>query len=115
LSSVAKDQNERVFCLRQLLQINPNNEMAIQGPSALGVSSEPEKAAAPRNVIPLPPADKIKAALQALRPILERLTTTQDPYADLLWKHKTRNRAGSAPRPCSRWPSGASPCCCCCA
>ncbi len=94
LSSVAKDQNERVFCLRQLLQINPNNEMAIKGLQALGVSSEPEKAAAPRNIIPLPPADKIKAALQALKPILERLTTTQDPYADLLWKHKTRNRAG---------------------
>src|SRR5512146_826638 len=37
LSSVAKDDQERIFCLKQLLAINPNNENAIKGLKQLGV------------------------------------------------------------------------------
>lgn len=36
LSSVAKDNTERAFCLRQLLAINPNNENAIKGTQGIG-------------------------------------------------------------------------------
>src|SRR5260221_13510389 len=36
LSSVAKDDQERAFCLKQLLSINPNNEHALKGLKQLG-------------------------------------------------------------------------------
>src|SRR5437016_3329546 len=41
LSSVAKDDQERIFCLKKLLEINPNNENAIKGLQQLGVGPEP--------------------------------------------------------------------------
>ncbi len=96
LSSVARDNKERVFCLRQLLQINPQNEMAIKGLKALGVSvgDTPEEAAAPRSAIPQPAADRITAARATLDPIIQRVLTRPDPYADIRWVHKERNRAG---------------------
>ena len=38
LSSVARDNKERIFCLKQLLEINPKNEHALKGLQALGVA-----------------------------------------------------------------------------
>lgn len=38
MSSVARNNDERLFCLKNLLQINPQNEMAIKGLQALGVN-----------------------------------------------------------------------------
>src|SRR5258706_4224731 len=46
LSSVAKDDKERIFCLKQLLAINPNNENAIKGLRQLGVGVEDQPASA---------------------------------------------------------------------
>src|SRR5258707_5813392 len=37
LSSVAKDNQERIFCLKQLLALDPNDENAIKGLKQLGV------------------------------------------------------------------------------
>src|SRR5258708_14435932 len=73
LSSVAKDDQERTFCLKQLLTINPNNENAIRGLKQLGVNVE---AGAP----PPPPAagvpqvddQKLSASIAQLDPILQR-------------------------------------------
>ncbi len=36
LSSVAKDDKDRIFCLKKLLDVNPNNEFAIKGLRQLG-------------------------------------------------------------------------------
>ncbi len=94
LSSVAKDKKEQIFCLRQLLQINPENEMALKGLRALGVSATPEEPAAAKSAIPQPDPEKIAAAQAALESILPRVMQQPDPYADLKWTHKTRNRAG---------------------
>ncbi len=38
LTSVAIDSNERIFCLKRILDINPQNERAIQGLQALGTT-----------------------------------------------------------------------------
>src|SRR3954451_4679688 len=40
LSSVAKDDKERIFCLKQLLAINPDNENAIKGLRQLGIGDD---------------------------------------------------------------------------
>ncbi|MEO8609635.1 MAG: tetratricopeptide repeat protein [Chloroflexota bacterium] len=40
LVSVARDQRERLFCLNKLLDINPNNEMALQSLQQLGLTRE---------------------------------------------------------------------------
>ena len=45
LSSVARDDKERLFCLRQLLTVNPENEFALKGLRALG--AEPVTASQP--------------------------------------------------------------------
>jgi tetratricopeptide (TPR) repeat protein len=40
LVSVSRDQRERLFCLNKLLEINPNNEMALQSLQQLGLTRE---------------------------------------------------------------------------
>ncbi len=97
LSSIAKDQQERIFCLRQILEINPANEMAVKGLKALGVavSTESGQAAAPaRSAVPIPTAEKISAARKALPPILNGLQAQDDPLSNVKWVRKRRNRAG---------------------
>jgi tetratricopeptide (TPR) repeat protein len=96
LSSVARDNKERVFCLRQLLQINPQNEMALKGLRSLGVSpgDKPDEPAKPTSTVPLPDAEKLSAAQQDIDAIIAATTTMADPYADIEWVHKERNRAG---------------------
>lgn len=94
LSSVAKDDKERAFCLRQLYQINPQNQMAIKGLAALGITPEPAATAAPKSTVPRPTPDKINTALAEADPLLRDLMTPDDPYGDLAWTHKTRRRAG---------------------
>src|SRR5690606_15187850 len=47
LSSVAPDDRERVFCLKQVLALNPHHEFALKGLAALGQlapSAEPSAA-----------------------------------------------------------------------
>ncbi len=95
LSSVAKDNKERVFCLRQLLQINPNNEMALKGLKAMGIAGdEPTRTAEVQSGVPRPQPEKVLAAQQALESIIERVTQQPDPFENIEWVHKRRNRAG---------------------
>ncbi|MBN2469659.1 MAG: hypothetical protein JXN59_02950, partial [Anaerolineae bacterium] len=96
LSSVAKDQQERIFCLRQLLQINPENEMAIKGLKALGaaVTAGEGQAAAPTSGVPRPAEAKIAAARSTLPSLLEEAARQEDPLSAIDWVQKRRNRAG---------------------
>jgi tetratricopeptide (TPR) repeat protein len=45
MSGVLESLDERIYCLRRVLEINPNHEMARKGLRALGVSDEPAPAA----------------------------------------------------------------------
>ncbi len=94
LSSVARDNQERIFCLRQILQINPQSELAIRGLQALGVSTTEPQAARPVSTVPRPSPERIKAAQRALGPIIQAATSREDPYNQIQWVHKRRNRAG---------------------
>jgi tetratricopeptide (TPR) repeat protein len=40
LTSVARDQRERLFCLNKLLEINPNSDMGLQSLQQLGLTRE---------------------------------------------------------------------------
>src|SRR5436190_16452601 len=51
LSSVAKDDKERIFCLKQLLNINPNNENAIKGLRQLGIGPGGAAASSPEAAV----------------------------------------------------------------
>lgn len=95
LSSVAKDQQERIFCLRQILEINPENEMAQKGLKAMGVAADTQAGSgtAVASSVPRPAAEKIAAARQELRPLLVGLQR-ENPLSDINWVHKRRNRAG---------------------
>src|SRR5258706_10062108 len=61
LSSVAKDDQERIFCLKKILEINPNNENAIKGLRQVGGGPEPRRDPTPSGIrklnTPLPKRD----------------------------------------------------------
>jgi tetratricopeptide (TPR) repeat protein len=72
LASVARDKRERVFCLQNLLKINPNNEPGIKALQALGIApeavvkptpkAEPPPAPQPAPAAPPPPIIKRTSA-----------------------------------------------------
>ncbi|MBN1287820.1 MAG: tetratricopeptide repeat protein [Anaerolineae bacterium] len=96
LSSVAKDNQERVFCLRQLLQVNPQNEMALKGLRALGVAAAPGPAADRPAAAGVPVAGD--QTLKAVQPLLDQFlaeyTAPVEPDFGFQWARKTRGRAG---------------------
>jgi len=118
LASVARDAQERVFCLNRILEINPNNETALKALEGLQAASAPAPAPAqsPALVKRLPnaPDTKKAAAEETARtqtpgvplPSMERISETQsaldaiisrslEPIPDTIkWTHKTHNRAG---------------------
>lgn len=116
LASVARDAQERLFCLQKILDINPNNDTARKAVEGLQSASAPPPPPAPTvkrlpNApdtkpktttaevmraqvpgVPLPGADRVAEAQKAvdalIRRSLEPLPTT------IKWTHKTRARAG---------------------
>jgi tetratricopeptide (TPR) repeat protein len=95
LSSVAKDNQERIFCLKQLLSINPSNENAIKGLKQLGVSVE-SATQAPASTVPAVDERKLTASMQQLDPFLQRyqpIPTRQLPFE---WMKKKRGRVGDS-------------------
>ena len=67
LSSVAKDDQERTFCLKQLLAINPNNENALKGLKQLGIGVEAgSPPPAPASGIPQVDEQKLAASIAQL-------------------------------------------------
>src|SRR5215813_13635099 len=91
LSSVAQDDQERAFCLKQLLSINPNNENALKGLRQLGIAQPVQQPQQGPQVKPLPKAQagsppsqapaagvpvvdeqKLSASIQQLDPLLQQ-------------------------------------------
>lgn len=114
LASVARDMQERVFCLERLLQINPDHPTARKALARLTGQPEttptirpiggltlpqtpppppPEPTAAAPSV-PLPDAEAVTEAQQAAEDVVRAFTAAQQHYGDIRWLHKTRNRAG---------------------
>jgi tetratricopeptide (TPR) repeat protein len=115
LASVARDVQERVFCLERLLQMNPNNESARKALAALKGEQEPAPAPAIRPIgglklqpppppapaetsgplpgVPLPDAETIAEAQRQAEAVVRTYMTTHEGTG-AQWVHKTRNRAG---------------------
>src|SRR5260221_12726872 len=89
LSSVAKDDKERIFCLKQLLAINPQNENAIKGLRQLGIGADGQPLPAQRQASTSAPAStpaQPSAAATAGIPVVDdqRLTATMSQLDPIL-------------------------------
>ena len=98
LSSVAKDDKERVFCLKQILEINPQNELALKGLKALGIESN-QAAQAPAGV-PVLTAEKFAGIQADLDDFIRTYSPLPRTILDVEWvhKHKRRFAEGAAAR-----------------
>jgi len=122
LTSVARDQRERLFCLNKLLEINPNNEMGLQSLQQLGLTREqlaqsqqsPAQTPPPMRPVqgassaaqpaPTPPpqapgvpvADpqKVAQAQSEADQIVREYLAPPKGYPGVTWVRKTRRRAG---------------------
>ncbi len=92
MASVAKDNRERIFCLRKILAINPNNEMAIKGLRALGASPEPETEQTV--TVPLPDEKKLARAQNALDAIVAEYRALKSSGPQIEWVRKKGGRIG---------------------
>jgi tetratricopeptide (TPR) repeat protein len=96
LSSVARDEKERLFCLKQLLALNPQNEYALKGLRALGAAAEETAAPEPAPAFSVPVLDEEQYT--RLQPTLDDFLRRYNPRpADQLnvrWTHKARRRYG---------------------
>lgn len=102
LSSVARNDQERVFCLRQILAINPQNELAIKGLQAMGIQAEPQAAAAGAATTTTPtiqdPPIVTQDRLTKIQPALDEFLRTYNPgfYTplEIEWVQKDSRRYG---------------------
>jgi tetratricopeptide (TPR) repeat protein len=94
LSSVAGDDHERLFCLKQLLTINPQNEFALKGLRALGV--EPVQAIQQAATASVPILDDARYARisQAADDFLRRYSSEPPDQLNIQWVHKPKHRYG---------------------
>jgi tetratricopeptide (TPR) repeat protein len=94
LSSVATDDNERLFCLKQLLTIDPQNEFALKGLRALGV--EPVQTTQQAAVTSVPALDEAKYARisQAADDFLRRYSPEPLDQLHIQWVHRSKGRYG---------------------
>lgn len=109
LITVAEDNNERIFCLKQLLSINPQNERAREALQRLGTEAA-APAAAPavpqqqRPATPPPPPgtisvpvlddDKYTRLQQAADDFLRRYNPEPVDRLNIRWVQKQRGRYG---------------------
>jgi tetratricopeptide (TPR) repeat protein len=97
LSSVARDNKERRFCLKQLLALNPDNEHAIKGLRALGVevgAPVQEGGVGMAGSIPVLAEDKFTRLQPALDDILRRRSSEPPDALNITWAPKRRRRYG---------------------
>lgn len=102
LTSVAESTDERIFCLRQILQINPHNERALQGLQQLGASAGPATPAPgggpatpqPQGIgVPVVDDDQKYARIQqAADDFLRRYNPEPLDRLQIEWTHKNRRR-----------------------
>jgi Tfp pilus assembly protein PilF len=111
LASVARDNQERIFCLQKLLEINPQNDTARKALDAANQATPPPmpvkrlpnapvtKAPAVPDVmsqapgVPVPMPDRIAEAQRQADPVVRDYLAPQPP-ANVKWVHKTHRRAG---------------------
>ncbi|MCI0712649.1 MAG: tetratricopeptide repeat protein [Chloroflexi bacterium] len=98
LSSVARDDKERIFCLKQILEINPQNELAIKGLSALGI--QPQQAAKPAAGVPVVTGEKLSQIEDKIDTFIRTYSPQPRTSLDVEWVHKEKKRylEGSAAR-----------------
>jgi len=94
LSSVARDDKERLFCLKQLLTINPQNEFAIKGLRALGVEPAQAVQAAPSTSVPLLDDERYARIQSAVDEFLRRYSPMPIDRLNIQWAHKAKKRYG---------------------
>ena len=93
LSSVARDNPERIFCLRQLLSLNPKNETAIKGLRALGVAVQ-KSAGDVTGGVPVVSEPALAAAQPKLDALLAEYLGSPEPDLGLVWVVKKKGRHG---------------------
>ncbi|MBN2304878.1 MAG: tetratricopeptide repeat protein [Anaerolineae bacterium] len=96
LSSVARDNKERLFCLKQLLAVNPQNEHAIKGLQRLGVEPEARVSNAPSSPIPTVNEEKMARLQQATDEFLRRFNPEPVDHLRIEWTRKQRRRYGES-------------------
>lgn len=93
LSSVAPDDRERVFCLKQVLTIDPGHEFARKGLAALGYAP-PVDESAPATSVPLFSEEKYARIVPALDELLLAFPYEPESQDGQKWIHKSRRRYG---------------------
>lgn len=109
LASVLKEKKERLLCLQRVLEINPNNEMALKAVRAFGVDPAqlvPQRGSLSQSLadadeettldasIPIPSADKIAQNQAQLAQLLQAYDAQNIPPKKINWVKKEKNRAG---------------------
>jgi tetratricopeptide (TPR) repeat protein len=97
LASIARDQRERLFCFQKLLEINPNNETALNALRAMNITPQQLQAqAAPQQQAerPVPDPQRLAAAQQQVDEIIREYQLAPDRIEGVEWVRKTRGRAG---------------------
>lgn len=94
LASVARDDKERLFCLRQLLAINPQNEFALKGLQALGVAPAEAAQPAPSASVPVLDEQKYARAQQAVDEFLRAYNPQPADKLGVEWQPKQKQRYG---------------------
>jgi hypothetical protein len=106
LITVAEDNNERSFCLKQLLAINPQNERAREAlqrlsaeqpgqPAAAAAQPRPERRQTPPGItVPILDDDKLARLQQAADDFLRRYNPEPADRLNIRWVHKQKRRYG---------------------
>lgn len=94
LSSVARDNKERIFCLKRLLAINPQNEHAIRGLQRLGIEPTETPSSAPSSVVPTLPEDKHTRLQQEAEEFLRHFNPEPVDQLGIQWVRKQKRRFG---------------------
>ena len=112
MSAAVETRAERVHCLKQILNINPNHEMAIKGLRGLGAydvvaetsagaprvapatapatapaepAPPPEaEPATPAHGVPIPTAEAVARAQREVEPIIQAIKAERQPPADTI-------------------------------
>ncbi len=105
LASVARDKRERLLCLQKVLEVNPDNEMAIKAVRAMGIDPErliPERQSVEDALVteddsdavgsvPIPDQDMIREAISRIDQVPLPLPDADDRID---WQRKEKGRTG---------------------
>lgn len=114
LASLANDQRERLFCFQKVLELNPENETALQALEAMGIAPQQVAAApqAPRAAaqqapapveaepsaasagVPVPDAQRLSSLQAQAEEMVRQYQRAPDRIEGVEWVSKSRRRAG---------------------